>query len=106
MRTKGHSERMLHKAQTYKGFKDKAHQMGTEMGRALGLSHDIINEALALYDEVWKKAPRTPQGTMVDCIYHTANKHGAKTSTRAFSQKLRECYGVGTEPKTGWMHCI
>ena len=100
-----HSQRMRRKAAAYRGFRDNAHERGRDMGRALGLSPDIIKEALSLYDELLGSAPRTPQGVMVDCLYVTANKYGAKTTTRTFAKRLRELYGVGTEPLTSWRGC-
>ena len=96
---------MHRKARAYRGFRSDAHNIGTAMGRAIGLSPDIIHEAIRLYEKTWKEAPRTPQGVMVDCLYVTANKYGAKTTTRTFAKRLRELYGVGTEPLTSWMEC-
>jgi hypothetical protein len=101
----GHSQRMRRKAEAYKGFRDKAREIGENMGRALGLSPDIIDQALDLYEEHWQDSPRTPQGTMVDCLYYVANTHGARTTTRKFYKKLKEQYGVGTEPRPSWLQC-
>jgi len=100
-----HIERKRRKVAAYRGFHEEAHKRGKEMGRALGLSPDIIDEALSLFDEVRGDAPRTPQGAMVDCLYITANKYGAKVTTRGFAERLLEVYGVRTEPRTGWMKC-
>ncbi len=102
----GHSQRMRRKAETYRGFREKAREMGESMGRALGLSPDIIEGALQLYEENWQDAPRTPQGTMVDCLYVTANRYGATTTTRQFYQMLKTKYGVGTEPRPSWLQCV
>tara|TARA_R100001082_G_scaffold92009_1_gene58633 strand:- start:1172 stop:1492 length:321 start_codon:yes stop_codon:yes gene_type:complete len=105
MRVKGHSERMRVKANAYRGFKDNAHHIGIKMGQALGLSPDIIEHALSLYDKYAGKAPRTLQGTMVDCLYFTANKYGAKVTIRQFAKKLKDNYGVSTQPKPRWLKC-
>ena len=105
MRVKGHSERMVVKANAYRGFKDNAHNIGTQMGKALGLSPDIIQIALSLYDQHKGKAPRTLHGTMVDCLYVTANQYGAKITIRQFAQKLKDNYGVSTQPKQRWLKC-
>jgi hypothetical protein len=90
------------KASVYKGFISNPYKYGREMGLAIGLSDEIIQQAFKLYDEKWRHSPYSPQKTMVNCLYRIGKKYNQDITIRSVAKDLKSRFGVGTEPLTGW----
>ena len=101
MTTADHTQRSERTQDTYRDFLMRTRKAAHDMGKALGLSSDIVDKACNLYQDLMDCHPpsRSPHGLMVDCLYIIANEHGAHCTTRQFQTELRDRFGVGTEPR-------